>query len=98
MSLFEVIVQVVVLVSFQVVRSALLQVTLIELPKSVHHSHEIVPVMTMLQVAHHARLLIKKVFGLVVVKFAGYVSVIVKSPVSGPLFPYVIVYCISSQL
>jgi hypothetical protein len=56
------------------------------------------PVMTMLQVAHHAKLEITKVLGLVVVKFAGYVSVIVISPASGPLFPYVIVYCISSQL
>jgi hypothetical protein len=87
-----------VLVSLPVVKSALLQVTLIELPKSVHHNHVIVQVMTILQVAHHARLLITNVLGLVVVKFAGYVSVIVISPESGPLFPYVIVYCISSQL
>jgi hypothetical protein len=98
MSLFEVIVQVVVLVSFQVVRSALLQVILIEFAKLLPHVHEIVPVMIIEPVAHHTRLLITNVLGLVVVKFAGYVSVIVISPASGPLFPYVIVYWISSPL
>ena len=52
----------------------------------------IVPVTTILPVAHHARLEITKLLELLVVKFVGYTSVIVKSPVSGPLFPYVIVY------
>jgi hypothetical protein len=67
-------------------------------PKTVPHTHEIVPVITMLPVAHHARLLITNVLGLLVTKLAGYTSVMVMSPASGPLFPYVIVYCISSQL
>jgi hypothetical protein len=79
-------------VSLPVVRSALLQVTLIEFAKLLHHVPEIVPVITMLHVAHHARLLITKLLGLLVTKLAGYASVIVISPVSGPLFPYVMVY------
>jgi hypothetical protein len=79
-------------VSFPVVKSALLQVILIEFTKSVHHIHEIVPVMIIEPVAHHAKLEITNVLGLVVMKLAGYASVIVKSPVSGQLFPYVIVY------
>ena len=81
-----------------VLKSALLQVVEIAFTKSLPHVHVIVPVMTIAPVAHHARLLITKLLGLLVVKFVGYVSVIVKSPVSGPLFPYVIVYWISSPL
>jgi hypothetical protein len=81
------IVPVVVLLSFPVVRSALLQVILIEFAKLLPHVHEIVPVMIIEPVAHHARLEITKVLGLLVTKLAGYASVIVISPVSGPLFP-----------
>jgi hypothetical protein len=84
--------------SLPVVRSALLQVIVILFTKLLPHVPEIVPVITMLHVAHHARLLITNVLGLVVTKLAGYASVIVRSPASGPLFPYVIVYWISSQL
>jgi hypothetical protein len=67
-------------------------VILIEFAKSLPHVHEIVPVMIIDPVAHHAKLEITNVLGLVVMKLAGYVSVIVRSPVSGPLFPYVMVY------
>jgi hypothetical protein len=85
-------------VSFHVVKSALLQVILIEFAKLLPHVPEIIPVMIIEPVAHHARLFITNVLGLVVVKFVGYVSVMVISHPSGQLFPYVIVYCISSQL
>jgi hypothetical protein len=77
---------------FHVVRSSFDHVTLIEFAKLLHHVPEIVPVMIIEPVAHHARLLITNVLGLVVTKLTGYVSVIVKSHASGPLFPYVIVY------
>ena len=85
-------------VSFPVVKSALLHVTLMLLVKILHHVPLIIPVTIIAQVAHHARLFITKLLGLAVVKFVGYTSVIVRSPVSGPLFPYVIVYWISSPL
>ena len=58
-------------VSFPVVKSVLLQVTLIEFTKSLHQVHEIVPVITIEPVAHHARLFITKLLGLAVTKFVG---------------------------
>ena len=86
-SLLPTIVQVTVFVLFPVVRSSFDQVTLIELPKSLPPTHVIVPVMIIDPVAHHATPVTRKVLGLVVVKFTGYVSVIVRSPLSGPLLP-----------
>ena len=68
------------------------------LVKILHHVPDIVPVIIIAPVAHHAKLEMTKLLGLAVTKFVGYVSVIVRSPLSGPLFPYVIVYWISSPL
>jgi hypothetical protein len=92
------IVQVVMSLSFQVVRSALLQVTVILLLKTEPQVQLIVPVIVRLQVLHAVTQKKLNVLGLAVVKFVGYDSVIVISPVSGPLFPYTIVYWISSPL
>ena len=79
-------------VLFHVVRSSFEPVTEIAFTKSLPPAPTIVPVMIILPVAHHARPVITKVLGLLVVNQVGYVSVIVRSPVSGPLLPYVIVY------
>ena len=66
--------------------------------KMLHHAHAMVPVIMMLQVVQLVNPVKLKLLGLVVLNHVGYVSVIVTSVVSGPLFPYVIVYWISSQL
>ena len=84
--------------SLPVVRSALLQVTDIEFVKMLPQVPLIVPVMVRLQVLHAVTQKKLNVLGLIVVKFVGYDSVIVMSPTSGPLFPYTIVYWISSPL
>ena len=57
--------------SFPVLKSALLQVTLMLLVKILHHVPLIVPVITIAQVAHHAKLEMRKLLGLLVVKFVG---------------------------
>jgi hypothetical protein len=58
-------------VSLPVVRSALLQVTLIELVKLLPHVPEIVPVIMIAPVAHQANPVISKLLGLLVTKFVG---------------------------
>jgi hypothetical protein len=97
-SLLPTIVQVVMSLSFQVVRSALLQVTDIEFVKIEPQVPLIVQVIVIAHVVQPASHVKLNVLGLAVVKFVGYDSVIVMSPRSGPLFPYTIVYWISSPL
>jgi hypothetical protein len=70
-SLLPTIVHVTISVSFPVIRSALLHVILIELAKLLHQVPEIVPVITIAPVAHHASELITKLLGLAVVKLVG---------------------------
>jgi hypothetical protein len=86
------IVQVVRYESFHVVRSALLQVTVIELVKMLPQVHAITHVIVIAQVVQPASHVKLNVLGLLVTNHAGYDSVIVMSPTSGPLFPYTMVY------
>ena len=79
-------------------RSALSPVILAVFVKMLHHAQAIVPVIMMLPVVPLVNPVKLKVLGLVVLNHVGYVSVIVTSVVSGPLFQYTIVYWISSQL
>ena len=92
------IVQVTISLSLPVVRSVLSPVILAVFVKIVHQIQAIDQVMVIDPVASLVRPVKLKVLGLVVVKPVGYVSVIVTSVVSGPLFPYTIVYWISSPL
>ena len=80
-------VQVTLFVLLPVVRSSFEPVIEIAFTKSLPPAPTIVPVIMILPVAHHARPVITKVLGLLVVNQVGYVSVIVRSPASGPLFP-----------